>query len=365
MKPARIAVDVMSSLKMLWRNKGALFWMIAFPVMLMAIFGSIFSMNGGTTFDLYVQDNDQTDLSGNFTAALNATGAFDLKYLDLGIDLEKTIQDKEIHRVLIVPSGFTSSLLTNGSAAVILRQDPTDQTIASATSQIIRAVVYKFNLQFSNSSKEISIAEQGLVLEQEFRYIDFFLPGVLGMTIMTSAVYGSIAVNTRYRKNGILRKVATTPMTKAEWVTSKVLYQIVVAFISMTALIVVGVVAFGVDVSINPLVILLVVTGSMTFSGIGMIVARFVKDEEAAESAGGAINFPMMFLSGIFFPLEMMPSYLQAIGKVMPLYYVGEGLRDAMINIDIEGALYSAAIVFVLGVAMMAIGSVVSAWTDE
>ncbi len=365
MRLSRIVTDVSSSLKMLWRNKGSLFWMIAFPVMLMVIFGAIFSMEGGTNLTLYIQDNDGTALSQNFTGVLNSTGAFDIHYLDTGIDLEETIQDEEIHRILIIPSNFTESLFMNGSASITLRQDPTDQTTASATSQIVRAVVYEFNKQFANSSREISVNELGIVLEQEFRYIDFFLPGVLGMTIMTSGIYGSIAVNTRYRKNGILRKVATTPMTKAEWVISKVLYQIVVAFISMTALIVVAVLAYGVEVSINPLVVLLVVTGSMTFSGIGMIVARFVKDEEAAESAGGAINFPMMFLSGIFFPLEFMPGYLQAIGKVMPLYYVGQGLRDAMINLDYEGALFSAAIVFTLAVVLIAIGAVVSSWTDE
>ena len=94
-------------------------------------------------------------------------------------------------------------------------------------------------------------------------------------------------------------------------------------------------------------------------------MARFVKDEEAAESAGAAINFPMMFLSGIFFPLEMMPSYLQTIGKVMPLYYLAEGLRDAMIYVDMTAALLNASIIFVLGVVIVAIGSVVSAWTDE
>ncbi|OGS41938.1 MAG: hypothetical protein A3K67_06790 [Euryarchaeota archaeon RBG_16_62_10] len=185
------------------------------------------------------------------------------------------------------------------------------------------------------------------------------------MTIMTSNVYGAIAVNTKYRKNGVLRKVATTPMTKAEWVVSKVCYQIFVSFMSMTALLVVAVLVFGIGVHINAFVVLVVVTASMTFSGLGMIVARFVKDEEAAESAGGAITFPMMFLSGVFFPLEFMPAFLQTVGKAMPLYYVVEGLRDAMVDVDLEGALINGGGVFVLGAVIIAIGSVVSAWTDE
>jgi ABC-2 type transport system permease protein len=365
MNVGRMYVDITSNLRMLWRNKGALFWMMAFPILLMVIFGSIFAQTGDTTLRLYVLDEDRSVLSTTFVGALNSTGAFEMRYLDPGVDVEKEIQDQEIRRLLIIPEGFNATFAETGTATMTLRLDESDQQTSAATSQIVRAVVYEFNLAYSNSSKELAIQETGLTLDEQFEYIDFFLPGIIGMTIMTSGVYGAIAVNTRYRKNGILRKVATTPMTKAEWVISKVVYQIFVAFISMGALVAVAVLVYGVKVHFNPLVILLVVTGSMTFSGLGMIVARFVKDEEAAESAGGAINFPMMFLSGIFFPLEMMPSYLQAVGKVMPLYYVGEGLRDAMIYNDMSAALVSAAIIFVLGVVIVAIGSVVSAWTDE
>lgn len=362
---SRIVTDVQGNLKMLWRNKGSIFWMLAFPVLLMVIFGSIFAAGTDVTLSLYILDDDQTPFSHSFVEALNSTGAFEMHFLEQGADVDQEIQDQEIRRVLIIPEGFTEDFELTGQATMTLRLDESDQQTSAAVSQIVRAVVYEFNMAVANSSREISVAESGLTIEDEFEYIDFFLPGVIGMTVMTSGIYGAIAVNTRYRKNGILRKMATTPMTKAEWVMAKVTYQVFVAFLSMAALIVVAVLAYGVNVHINPLVVLLVVTASMTFSGIGMIVARFVKDEEAAESAGAAINFPMMFLSGIFFPLEMMPAFLQTVGKVMPLYYVGEGLRDAMIDNDFSAAFGSAVIIFVLGVIIVAIGSVVSSWTDE
>lgn len=365
MNVGRIVTDVQSNLKMLWRNKGSIFWMLAFPILLMVIFGSIFSAGTDVTLSLHVLDEDQSPLSESFVEALNSTGAFEMHFLEQGADVDKEIQDQEIRRLLIIPEGFNDEFYLTGEATMTLRLDESEQQTSAAASQIVRAVIYEFNMAFANSSREVSVVEGGLTIDDEFEYIDFFLPGVIGMTVMTSGIYGAIAVNTRYRKNGILRKMATTPMTKAEWVLAKITYQIFVAFLSMAALIVVAVLAYGVNVHINALVILLVVTASMAFSGIGMIVARFVKDEEAAESAGAAINFPMMFLSGIFFPLEMMPALLQAIGKVMPLYYVGEGLRDAMIDNNLSAAFGSAVLIFVLGVAIVAIGSLVSSWTDE
>ncbi len=365
MNAGRIMTDVQCNLRMLWRNKGSVFWMLAFPVLLMVIFGSIFSGSSDITLSLYVLDDDQSPLSTTLVDALNSTGAFDMHFLEQGADVEKEIQDQEIRRLLIIPAGFNDDFISSGQATLTLRLDESDQQTSAAVSQIVRAVVYQFNMAYANTSSEVTVSESGLSIDDEFEYIDFFLPGVIGMTVMTSSIYGAIAVNTRYRKNGILRKMATTPMTKAEWVVAKVTYQIFAAFISMGALVAVAIIGYGVNVHFNVLVILLVVTASMTFSGIGMIVARFVKDEEAAESAGSAINFPMMFLSGIFFPMEMMPAVLQTIGKAMPLYYVGEGLRDAMINNDMAAAMGSAALIFVLAVVIVAIGSVVSSWTDE
>ncbi len=368
MDPGHIYADVKCNLKMLWRNKGSLFWMIMFPVLLIFIFGAIFSAGESEPIALHVQDNDGSMLSGMFVETLNSTDAFDIHMVDPSLQgdaLDAEIDDADIQRLLIIPEGFNATYASTGAVNLTLLLDQSDQQASATVYQIVRSVAYELSLGLSGSTGGIGVDAEGLPEQERFEYIDFFLPGILGMTIMTSGVYGAVAINTRYRKNGVLRKVATTPMTKAEWVLSKVLYQIFVAFLSMTCLVVVGVLVYGVKVSINPLVILLIIAGSMTFSGIGMIVARFVKDEEAAESAGAAITFPMMFLSGIFFPLSMMPSYLQTIGMVMPLYYLGEGLREAMIGGDMTAALSNSAVIFILAAVVIAIGSVVSSWTDE
>lgn len=370
MNLVRIWVDLLSNLKMLWRNKSNMVWTLVFPILLMVIFGSIFSVGQQQQLVLFIEDNDHSALSTLFTDSLNASGAFVIKEIPSGTEgtaLDKTIKDQSIHRLLIFPAGFNATFAIYHTANLTLLLDQADQQGSAATYQIVQSIAYQLSLRLVGTGAGGIVVpnNQFLPSQAEFRYIDFFLPGIIGLTIMTSGVYGAIAVNTRYRKNGILRKVATTPMTKAEWVIAKVCYQIVLAFISMTSLILVGVLAYHVKVHLNLLVFLLVITGSMTFSGLGMIVARFVKDEEAAESAGSAINFPMMFLSGIFFPIEFMPKFLQPVGQAMPLYYLAQGLRSAMVTVDLQSALVDVAVIFVLAVVIIGIGSVVSAWTDE
>ena len=95
-----------------------------------------------------------------------------------------------------------------------------------------------------------------------------------------------------------------------------------------------------------------------------MIIARFVKDEDAANAAASAITFPMLFLAGTFVPIESMPSYLQAVAKVLPLTYLNYGLRDAMILGDTASALYNMSIVLVTGAVFFIIGSLITDWRE-
>jgi ABC-2 type transport system permease protein len=96
-----------------------------------------------------------------------------------------------------------------------------------------------------------------------------------------------------------------------------------------------------------------------------MIIGRFVKDEEAAAMAGGAVTFPMMFLAGTFFPLEQMPDFLQSFAQILPLYYVNEGLRNAMIYLKMDDALVHSAIVLIFAVVFFIAGLLLTKWKED
>lgn len=203
---------------------------------------------------------------------------------------------------------------------------------------------------------------QGISDNGQYNYIDFFLPGVIGLTAMTTTVNWMVGLQTRYRENGIFKKLATTPITQAEWLTSLILWQIVTVFLSVGIILVVGYLAFDVHLTLDAISIGIIILTSAMFSALGLIIARFVKEEETAGAAAGAITFPMMFLGGSFFPLESMPSYLQAITKVMPLTYVNNGLRDAMIYANTSGAFNNLVILAMLTAVFMGVGVVISTW---
>ena len=101
-----------------------------------------------------------------------------------------------------------------------------------------------------------------------------------------------------------------------------------------------------------------------TFVGIGMILTRVVKEAQSAAAAANAIIFPMMFLSGSFVPLELMPRYLQTFARTLPLYYVNEGLRASMVFHDNMAALSYSAIIATFATLVFILGITVTRWEE-
>jgi len=195
------------------------------------------------------------------------------------------------------------------------------------------------------------------VFTKKFRFMEFFIPGIIAMAVMTASLFGTVNVNTELRQKGIIRKLSTTPITRTDWILSNIVYQFILAVVSTIAMLIVGWAVFHVSLHINAWLPVFIVLDVFAFVGIGMILTRFVKEAQSAAAAANAITFPMMFLSGSFFPMEMMPGFLQRLAKLLPLYYVNEGLRASMVVVDNMAALrYSvvigafAAVVFILGV---------------
>jgi ABC-2 type transport system permease protein len=343
----------------------------------MLLFGAIFSVRQNPTFDLYLQNQDivdgkPTSLSAMFCDILNQTGIFNLQMVDPTENATLLIEKEGIRRMLIIPSGFEAECMNPPhNASIVLKMVPAEvDTASAAVKSVIDSVVEIFNTVLAESltgqspPKVVTIRSESIV-SKSFQYIDFFAPGLIAMTLMTTGIFGAIGWNTRNRELGILKKLATTPLTKLEWIIGVVLYELVMAAISTAAILTIGILVFDMKVLPNIYSIFLIVSGAIAFPGIGMVVARFVRESDAADAAGNAITFPMMFLSGTFFPLEMMPDFLQQIAKVLPLTYLNNGLRDSMVYGNVSGALTNTAIMLGIGAFFIVFGALITSWREE
>jgi len=366
----RILIDLKASFKIFFRSKAAVFWTLAFPCILILLFGAIFS-EMETEYSLYVQNQDVVDgeptlASRNFIEALNQTAAFNLHTLDPTINATGYALDEKLSYMLVIPEGFENDVsMANATIKFIYDQS---QTSAMVVMGILNSVINEMNLgiaSYPNPPQHFVVLQPETITPKRFSFMDFFLPGMIAMSAMTTSIFSAVEISSRYRETGIFRKLATTPLRRIEWILSRTIYLIVVSFIGMGVILGLGILFFDVKVIPDPLSIILVTTTSMLFSGIGMILSRFVKDPETAGAAANAITFPMMFLSGSFFPLEQMPEFLRNIATVLPLTYVNNGLRDTMIMGEPQRAIINTIIVAVLGVICLLVGAWITKWEEE
>ena len=378
MSPRVIGANLAVSLKTFSREKSAMFFTIAFPIILILVFGTIFLNQDNASFDLHVQDLDQTNSSAQLVKALELNGKVKITAVDPAIDPTRYAKDRKVSLVLVIPRGYEKALarrlgLMGGIPNAAFRDPNASVTVtyiydasASSTStktQLLQAGLAVVNQGLSGQPPFIRAVETS-ILAKKYRFIEFFVPGILAMSVMTSSLSGAVTMNAELRQKGVIRKLSTTPITRADWILSNILYQFVLAVISTAAILVVSYGVFSVRLQINAWLIVFLVLEVFAFGGIGMILTRVANEAESAAAAANFIMFPMMFLAGSFFPIEMMPGFLQTIARVLPLYYVNEGLRASMVSVDNTAALRYAAMIGVFAAAVFVVGTTTTKWEE-
>jgi ABC-2 type transport system permease protein len=289
--------------------------------------------------------------------------------VDPSVNAVQYVRDTKVNLVMVIPKGFESFILQRAAtrdsdAAITITYvyDPSSSSVPTKI-QILNAVIAGINQKLSGKSPIIKSTEVS-ILARKYRFIEFFIPGIIAMAVMTLSLFGTVNLNTELRQKGIIRKLSTTPITRADWILSDILYQFILAIGSTTAMLLVSYAVFDVSLNINAWLPAFILLNVFAFVGIGMILTRFAKESQSAAAAANAISFPMMFLSGSFFPIELMPGFLQTISKILPLYYVNEGLRAAMVFDDHLSALRDAAIIGAFAAVVFVLGIMATKWEE-
>lgn len=370
MTPRIIAANLVLRFGMLRRAYSAMFFTLAFPVILVLVFGAIFTRPEKMNFDLTVQDLDGSPLSQRLVDALAADGVFRTTPAPPDVDAVQYARDNKLNLALVIPRGYGnmhSRRLATGdpdaSVALSYIYDPSSTSVTTKL-QLLESFVAATNQRMSGTPPFLTMTKQS-ILNKQYRFIEFFVPGIIAMAVMTSCLSGALNMNAELRQKGILRKLATTPITPSDWLLSNILYQLALAGISTALILLVSFAVFDVRLRIDGWLPLFIVLEVFAFVGIGMMLTPIAREAESATAAANAVLFPMMFLSGTFFPVEMMPGFLQMFAKVIPLYYINEGLRASMIFIDHMDAARHAAIVAGVAVTVFVIGARVTRWERD
>jgi len=309
---------VVANLKMTVRNRQAIFWNLAFPAIFILIFGAVFGNDNLSTFDVGVV-GPESALRDQIVAGLEGSEAFEVHLGDEAGEMDE-LNNNDRDVVLVVPAEIS----TTNPIGYYYNQD------GGPTGSVAQAAVISTLYQTLGDPDEIAI-EGHAVSTLNLSFIDFFVPGILGMSIMNSGVIGLSTAFTSFREKGILRRIKVTPFALWKFILARVVAQMTVILATSAILVGLGMLVWDLTVRGNWLLITgVIVVGSLAFLAIGYAISSVARNTEAAASYANLITFPMLFLSGVFFPVGSMPDWLEPVMKVLPLKYLVDALREPM-----------------------------------
>jgi ABC-2 type transport system permease protein len=314
-----------ASIKMVVRDRQSLFWALIFPLIFLAIF-RMFSFDDLDRTDLLVVADESLPVQATLVTALRGVDFLDVE-VRAGVDEAAAL-------VAFEEEGFDAALFVaasgapGGSVDALLLNAVNDPIGHAVTEGAIASVVDDVNATLVNAPRVIAFEARAAKVEVE-SYFEFLAPGIIGMGLMTFGVIGLAASLSRYREEGVLRRVRATPLAPWKFSASVVMAHLLVAVAQVVVLIGIAY-ALGANLVNSGLAGFLLVSllGTFVFLNLGAIVAGRVQGRGAVESVANGITMPMMFLSGSFFPTSGLPQPVQWFVELLPLTHMLRALRS-------------------------------------
>jgi ABC-2 type transport system permease protein len=342
------------------RDRIRLITFVIMPIFMMVLTGFIFPNQSSIKNIPIGVANQDSETGKKIVDAISnlevnsGTRAFVIKNYDNLDAVKEAIRKQEINGGVVIPDDFEAKIAANAPSEVIIVQDQSNPQISAITTQTLSQVINGFSqgieeqkisailvnkvqVQPLNQSylqsfiNPVVIKMDGLFAENT-NYFEFVAPGIMAMVVMTAVLTGLAASISREREIGTLDGILISPISRLAIILGKAVAQSIRGLIQGAIVMLLAVFLFGVKINGSILLVtLLLLLGIFSFVGLGILVSAAVAEQETATQLLFMFQFPMLFLSGAFFPIQQMPDVMQKIAHAIPLTYAIEALRKVII----------------------------------
>jgi ABC-2 type transport system permease protein len=348
------------SFKETYREPLALGFLLGFPLVFMLLFGAIFSGDETPNFAIGVIDEDNSVMSQAFVdQALTKVPVLEVtSYEDTDTAL-KDLKFGELSAYIVIPPGFGQQVSSNwqGNKAEITLNMTYDESDLMMSEQLV-TIINDVTRAFAQIEVPITITAEPIHIETDIDYIDFIGPGIIvfGILIIIPTAARTIVSD---KEKGMIARLLTTPARPTDFILGYSVSLILIA-VAQIVIIMLATWLFGLNMIGNPLLAFFVfLLTSICCIGIGMVVASLTKTENQAEPLCWLFAMPLAAISGCWFSIEMMPSYLRTVAYAFPFAHTIDAARAILIRgVGLEAIGYD--IIFLVGwaVVIFAIGVV-------
>ena len=332
------------------RHPARLVSILAFPIIMILLFG--YGMGGEMT-DLPIvvvsqSDGDLTDLTLDTIKSTETYHVVDV--VDSLDDGKERVDSGEVKAAIILPSDYDKN--TTQQKGVTLYIDSSDQMAAQILESSTQGIFYRISNMVASQT---SVSTQDADIEPSIshslenfkddislhinriygniKYIDFLVPAILGMTIMMSCMMGMGATIAGERETGELARLFMTPTSVSTVIGGKIAAKLLIELVRALILIFMAVLLFNVSIKGGFLqTFIVLVIGALCFVGFGIMLSARTQTQEDYAQISLPFSMPMMFVSGVFYPIETMPWILQKLAYVFPLTYLNDAMRGIMLK---------------------------------
>ena len=316
------------------RDRTALFFSLFVPLLLMVIFGNL-NLGAFGTVSLAIDDQANNDASRQLVAALERIGTLEVRQADAEAALRQ-LKRTELDLLLVIPADFTIAPARPDQSVptITLYGDEARPQEVAIGRTIVDALVARTSLAVNGTGPAIGVRQEA-VQGVRLRYVDFLVPGIIGLNVMQLAVFSVSIALVGDKRRGVLRRLMATPLRPSRYLGAQVLSRLVLGVAQVLVLVAVAIALFRVTFvgGILPLVAVSVL-GSLLFLTIGFTVAGWAQTENQVPAIAQLITLPQFFFAGVFFSKDAAPEIVRPVTHLLPLTFLNDALRE----ISVQGA---------------------------
>ena len=358
------------------RHPARLVSILAFPIIMILLFG--YGMGGEMTdLPIVVVSQSHGDLTDLTLDTIKTTETYHVvEVIDSLSEGKERVDSGEVKAAIILPSDYDDN--TTQQKGVTLYIDSSDQMASQILESSTQGIFYRLSnmvaaqtsVSTQNASIQPSISHSldnfkddiSLHINRIYgniKYIDFLVPAILGMTIMMSCMMGMGSAIAGERETGELARLFMTPTSVSTVIGGKIAAKLLIELVRALILIFMAVLLFNVSIKGGFLrTFIVLVVGALCFVGFGIMLSARTSTQEDYAQISLPFSMPMMFVSGVFYPIETMPWILQKLAYIFPLTYLNDAMRGVMLKgqtladvwIDLLVLLGFTALFFIIGV---------------
>ena len=308
--------------KMFFRRKSSIFWSLFFPVVTMLVFGNA-NILGYSAPNVGLIDYANTDNSRLITESLKQSKSTEIQLLLSENEAIELLTKGSIASYITINSSYN-----NSESEIIITTRKDDFAEKEVVSNLINSVM----LENKNSLEELSNIKSNIADINYQGYKGFIIPGIAAMAIMQNGIFSVVFTLLSYKNQGVLRRLQATPISPSHFIVGHLISRVTIIILQTFLLLIMGVFILGVSIGQGSImawinILLLSLLGGVLFLSIGLAISSLAPSEDSAPALANLVTFPMLFLSGVFFPIDFLPKFVGYVSNILPLTHLAQGIR--------------------------------------